>query len=105
MLFPGGNNKKKEKFPDSEVQYSRETRDKRKETGERRWQKGDGRQEVGGRRWEAGSGRQEAGGRTCGKGKQVGPPNLLKCREFPHIFLSHHLTNESFFKFPTQCHS
>ena len=59
MLFPGGNNKKKEKFPDSEVQYSRETRDKRKETGERRWQKGDRRQEVGGRRWEAGSGRQE----------------------------------------------
>ena len=54
MLFPGGNNKKKEKFPDSEVQYSRETRDKRKETGERRWQKGDGRQEVGGRKREAG---------------------------------------------------
>ena len=49
-----GQQQKKEKSPDSEVQYSRETRDKRKETEERRWQKGDGRQEVGGRKREAG---------------------------------------------------
>ena len=79
MLFPGGNNKKKEKFPDSEVQYSRETRDKRKETGERRWQKGDGRQEVGGRKREAGH---------VVRGNKWDPPTSSNVGNSPHIFVA-----------------
>ena len=66
MLFPGGNNKKR-KSPQI-VKYNIRGR---RETRERRREKGDGRRETGGRRWEAGGGRQEVGGRKREAGDVV----------------------------------